>query len=128
MKWWEGGLEKWGWSDREILGIELEMSRSNWEMIKGNSPCVERIGCMREMGLSVWREGDGGARCVDWSLELDVWIGAWRALCASSACERANKKCLKWKWELKWFSAPEFLFYDQTENIFSLTQFSRPTK
>ena len=59
-------------------------------MEKGNSPCVERIGCVREMILSVWREGDGGVRCVDRSLELGVWIGAWRALAASSACERAQ--------------------------------------
>ena len=73
---------------------------------------------MRERILSVWREGDGGARCVDrslelgawcvdrslelgvwiraWSLELGawslelvgVWIGAWRALAAKSAYER----------------------------------------
>ena len=70
-------------------------------MEKENSPCVERIGCMRERILSVWREGDGGARCVDRSLELGaqcvdrslelgVWIGAWRALVALSACERAQ--------------------------------------
>ena len=35
-----------------------------------------------------------------WSSELGasllgVWIGAWRALCASSACERADGKFLK---------------------------------
>uniref|UniRef100_A0A7N2MRJ1 PGG domain-containing protein n=1 Tax=Quercus lobata TaxID=97700 RepID=A0A7N2MRJ1_QUELO len=42
-------------------------------MEKGNSPCVERISCVREMGLSVWREGDGGARCVDRGLELGAW-------------------------------------------------------
>ena len=44
---------------------------------------------MREMGLSVWREGDGGARCVDRGLEVGAWsffarcvdrgleLGAW---------------------------------------------------
>ena len=35
---------------------------------------------------------------------------------------------LKWKSELKSFSACEALFYNQTENIFSLTQFTEPTK
>ena len=75
-------------------------------MEKGNSPCVERIGYVRERILSVWHEGDGGvrcvdrslelgARCVDRSLELGVLKIAWRALCASSACERADGKCLK---------------------------------
>ena len=80
-------------------------------MEKGNSPCVERIGCVREMDLIIWREGDGGARCVDRGLELEAWsfftrcvdrsleLGvlkiAWRALCALSAFERADGKCLK---------------------------------
>ena len=80
-------------------------------MEKGNPPCVERIDRVREMDLIIWHEGDGGARCVDRGLELEAWsfftqcvdrsleLGvlkiAWRALCASSACERADGKCLK---------------------------------
>ena len=43
-------------------------------------------------------------------------------------CERVDGKCLKWKWELNSFSASKALFYGQTENIFSLTQFNGPTK
>ena len=35
---------------------------------------------------------------------------------------------LKWKWELNSFFTSEALFYGQTENIFSLTQFTGPTK
>ena len=66
-------------------------------MEKGNSPCVERIGRVREMDLIIWHEGDGEARCVDRGLELEAWsfftrcvdrsleLGvlkiAWRALC-----------------------------------------------
>ena len=46
-------------------------------MEKGNSPCVERIGCVRERILSVWREGDGGAWCVDRSLELGARCVDW---------------------------------------------------
>ena len=49
-------------------------------MEKGNSSCVERIDCVRERILSVCCEGDGGARCDP----------VWRALAASSACERAQ--------------------------------------
>ena len=69
-------------------------------MEKGNSPCVERISCVREMGLSVWREGDGGARCVDRGLEL----GVLRSVCGSKLGElcvcrvrvrEQNGKCLK---------------------------------
>ena len=35
---------------------------------------------------------------------------------------------LKWKWERKLFSALSALFYGQTENIFSLTEFSVTAK
>ena len=61
-------------------------------MEKGNSSCVERIGCVKERILSVWREGDGGAWCVDQSLELGARCvdRSLRALAASSACERAQ--------------------------------------
>ena len=44
-------LEKWVGLDWEMSRSDWEMSGSNWEMEKGNSPCMERIGCVRENGL-----------------------------------------------------------------------------
>lgn len=93
--------------DWEILGIGLrnELCGSDWEMEKGNSPCVERIGCVRERILSIWREEDGGARCVDRSLESTC--------CFECVWESSDGNCLKWKWERKWFYALGPLFYGQ---------------
>ena len=71
------------------------MSGSDWEMEKGNSPCVERISCVREMGLSVWREGDGGARCVDRGLELGAW--SFFARCVDRSLE--SSVCVECVWE-----------------------------
>ena len=115
MNWWEGG------SNWEILGIGLrnELCGSDWEMEKGNSLCVERIGYVRERILSVWHEGDGGARC-DW---------AWRALAASSACERAQTEIVWSENENGNCFTPWVPYFTvNTENIFSLTQFFGPTK
>ena len=115
MNWWEGG------SDWEILGIGLrnELCGPDWEMEKGNSPCMERIDCVRERILSVYREGDGGARC-DW---------VWRALAASSACERAQTEIVWSENENGNFFTPWVPYFTvNTENIFNLTQFSGPTK
>ena len=52
-----------------------------------------------ELGVCIgaWSSELGASLLGVWIvlLELGVWIGPWRALCASSACERANGKCLK---------------------------------
>ena len=91
-------LEKWVGSDWEMSRSDWEMSGSNWEMEKGNSPCMERIGCVRRMGLSVWREGDDGARCVYWGLELRAW--SFFARCVDRSLE--SSVCIECVWESRW--------------------------
>ena len=64
-------------------------------------------------------------------LELGLWSPAKSLLPLSLRSGLSLSLCgntLKWKSELKSFSACEALFYDQTENIFNLTQFTGPTK
>ena len=70
---------------------------------------------------------------VDRSIWLGVWSEQWSfergSVCLREECvwER-NGKRLKWKFGLKLISVGFGLFYGQTENIFSLTQFTMPTK
>ena len=60
-----------------------------------------------------------------WSSVCGLELGE---LCVRRVRERADGKCLKWKWDLNSFFTFEALFYGQIENIFSLTQFIGPTK
>ena len=60
-----------------------------------------------------------------WSSVCGLELGE---LCVRRVRERTDGKCLKWKWDLNSFFTSEALFYGQTENIFSLTQFIGPTK
>ena len=69
----------------------------------------------------------GTVRSSDWSSVC----GRRRSLFFLSLCDLSlslSRNTLKWKWELNSFSASKALFYGQTENIFSLTQFTGPTK
>ena len=76
--------------------------------------------------------------CRSWC--VGVWIILFGSVCGSELvklCVRLREdqcvwersgKCLKWKFRLKIISVDFGLFYGQTENIFSLTQFTIPTK
>ena len=81
-------------------------------------------GAVRQTG-GVWV----GAELGSLSLSFGVWIRAWRALAASSACERAQTENF-WSKNENWNGFPPHITYFtiNPENIFSLTQFSKSTK
>ena len=84
------------------------------------------IEATRSSGAVLWSTINA-VRSSDWSLVC----GRRRSLFFLSLCDLSlslSRNTLKWKWELNSFSASEALFYGQTENIFSLTQFTGPTK
>ena len=146
LKWWEGGSEKWGWIGEKWADRTVFMSGSEWETEKENSPCVECVdrGVSSadqdwemngsELGSFCASSADRGAsmcgsfclaRCVGRSSQaLREAVHVWERQCV---WER-NGKCLKWKFGLKLISVGFCLFYGQIENIFSLTQFTMPTK
>ena len=139
MKWWEGGSEKWGWSAREMSRLdcfhEWIRVRNGKRKLTVHRVCVREVRQVR-IGIEKW---------VDRSLELLCSMCgsfSWSSVCGSELVKlcvhvkelypvhvrELSGKCLKWKWGLNWFSACFALFYGQTENIFSLTQFTKPTK
>ena len=131
MKWREGGSEKWGWSARE-------MSRSDcfheWIGVRNGK---RKLTVRRVRVREVRRVRTGTEKWVDRSLELLRSMCesfSWSSVCGSELvklCVRVRElsgKYLKWKWGLNWFFVCFALFYGQIENIFNLTQFTRPTK
>ena len=63
-----------------------------------------------------------------WVRDLSLSVCAWVLSLSLFLSLRVSGNDLKWKFGLKIISVGFGLFYGQTENIFSLTQFSIPTK
>ena len=88
---------------------------------------VDRDHDRRRSAQFRWSRSRSWCVGVDRSVWLGVWVGAvklWERQCVS---ERGGKR-LKWKYGLKLISIAFGLIYGQTENIFSLTEFTMPTK
>ena len=148
-----GRSEKWSvWIGAVWVGVRTEVMRGWIGEMRVIGQKNEQIGLFSWVDRSekrnkkthhvssVWivvrRVRIGTEKWVDRSLEL------LRSVCGSELvklCVRVRElrpvrvrelsgKCLKWKFGLKWISVGFALFYDQTENIFSLTQFTMPTK
>ena len=98
------------------------------------------LGFVGRCDSSVWLAGGAtilgflGSRSLSLSLSLSLELlrsvcgSELGELCVRRVRERVDGKCLKWKWDLNSFFTSEALFYGKTENIFSLTQFTGPTK
>ena len=129
------------WSGSELVsssawnGLEL-VSSSAWsgsELVSSTAWSGSELGSFKCLAASTASSLDRGAL---------VWIVPFGSVCGSehssfergNACLREecvwerNGKRLKWKFGLKLISVGFGLFYGQTENIFSLTQFTMPTK
>ena len=96
----------------EVEGCDLGAIRSQSRTAKSNG----NLGSRRDLGS--WRSGCDSKSNGDPGLYLSLRVSP----------KRESKNGLKWKFSLQTISAPEALFYGQIENIFSLTQFSGPTK
>ena len=89
------------------------------------------LGIARRTSLVLGFLGSSELLDVDWSRLHRCWGASVISLpcCLSlSLLFSWGGSDLKWKWEWKLFSALSALFYDQTENIFSLTEFSVTAK
>ena len=116
------------WSDERVDQTE-KFWGSDWEM-----SYVDRIEKWKRETHRAWRGSAAWGR-GSWAfgvremVEPGVWIRAWRALVALSACERAQTEIIWSENEnVNCFTALVPYFTVNTENIFSLTQFSGPTK
>ena len=116
--------------DRSLFRRVCGVDRSLFRWVRGVDRSLDRSNVwlcrLRRAWIVVRRCGSFClARCVGRSSQaLREAVHVWERQCV---WER-NGKCLKWKFGLKLISVGFCLFYGQIENIFSLTQFTMPTK